>query len=484
MKSAAAAIILVGLGLTSGCGPSATQTGAGGDSGSDASSGADGGGTGGSNPAGTGGSNPAGTGGSNPAGTGGNNPAGTGGADAGTADAKADAVATSDATTSPDGGGNPDGGPQIGPPIMLPLRAASDAGVFNHSAEATIAAHAGTVAAAYISMAFDETTSFQTANVIRGGTLAVSHDDGTTWSDAIPMAGAQPTDPVVRVGRDGTFFAASLDWATINSTAVGSLQRSTDGDHWTTLATDIPNGDKEWIAVDDANRRVLWGSLSALVAFDFDGNTQATALGSGAQMANALVTSGGALFVTLGFDLLRWDGTVAGTPMLGATALPGGATGMLDTDAGTGLGLTADGRVWLLRTIIDAGIPRVVLRVWDGAVAAGGQDVAMSTPGAYAFMPAGATDAAGRLHAVWYEDGALVWTMSATADPMAGFAPPTVIDSDACPAGGFIPTIDTSSGGRRLREYIDLAADGARVHVIWTHAPDAPSRVYTTTIRP
>ena len=33
---------------------------------------------------------------------------------------------------------------------------------------------------------------------------------------------------------------------------------------------------------------------------------------------------------------------------------------------------------------------------------------------------------------------------------------------------------------RRLREYIDVGVEGKRVHLVWTHAAEVPSRVYTT----
>jgi hypothetical protein len=155
----------------------------------------------------------------------------------------------------------------------------------------------------------------------------------------------------------------------------------------------------------------------------------------------------------------------------------------VSVQASIGLGTTADGRVWILREVDESGVPRVALRIWDGSIDGDGEDVPRSAAGAYAFQPAGVLDGSGRLHAVWYEDGALVWTRSRTANLADGFAPTMVVDKSACPTAGWLPTGETASGGRRLREYIDVAADGPRVHLVWTHAPDAPSRVYTTTIR-
>jgi len=43
--------------------------------------------------------------------------------------------------------------------------------------------------------------------------------------------------------------------------------------------------------------------------------------------------------------------------------------------------------------------------------------------------------------------------------------------------------IDTPSGGRRLREYIDIQVAGSRAYIAWTHAPAAPSRVRASWIQ-
>jgi hypothetical protein len=115
-----------------------------------------------------------------------------------------------------------------------------------------------------------------------------------------------------------------------------------------------------------------------------------------------------------------------------------------------------------------------------------GRELTLSRPNAIAFHPAGAVDGAGRLHAVWYQSegpmGALVYVRSRTARFEEGFSEPRVIDPNACPGHGFYPGEAATEpvGGRRLREYIDVAVDGSRVHVAWTHAPTAPSRVYTS----
>jgi hypothetical protein len=449
--------------VAAGCGPS--SKGGAGTGGSVAGTG--GAGTGG---AGTGGAGMGGAG-MGGAGTGG---AGTGGAGMG---------GSVDAGLPDDAGLPGDAGAQLGPLVPLPLREPGDAGVFNHSAETTIAARGGTVVVAYISLGFEQAGSFQSADVIRGGSLAVSHDRGATFGPAMPMAGVEPTDPVVRVSREGTFFAASWDWSTSGTTAVGALQRSSDGDRWETVAGDIPTGDKQWFAVDDTGRRIFWGGMTSYQLFGFDGQTLGTTTAGAEQMTNAIIVDGAALFTTLGYGLVRWDGNTA--PTMRTTPLPGQPTapGAFIATTSTGLGVTAGGRVWLLRTDFSAATPRIVLRVWDGTVNGEGDDVPVSAPGAAAFLPAGAVDGDGRLHAAFYQDGALVWTRSRTANLGDGFVPVTVVDPDACPAGGWTPNLDDPDGGRRLREYIDVALDGPRLHLTWTHAPSAPSRVYTTTIR-
>lgn len=71
----------------------------------------------------------------------------------------------------------------------------------------------------------------------------------------------------------------------------------------------------------------------------------------------------------------------------------------------------------------------------------------------------------------------LRYARSASSDLSQGFGASTVLDRNAAPGGGWYPFLDSATGGRRLREYIDVAVDGDRLHVAWTHAPAAPSRV-------
>src|SRR5262249_46994735 len=65
-----------------------------------------------------------------------------------------------------------------------------------------------------------------------------------------------------------------------------------------------------------------------------------------------------------------------------------------------------------------------------------------------------------------------------SSDLTQGLLPPIVIDPAALPGSGWYPSFDSAAGGRRVREYIEIAVDGNRAHLAWTHAPTAPSRVY------
>jgi hypothetical protein len=128
------------------------------------------------------------------------------------------------------------------------------------------------------------------------------------------------------------------------------------------------------------------------------------------------------------------------------------------------------------------GAPTVVLRI--RALPDEGIDQSISEPGQSAFLPSAIVDEDGRMHVVYYDSGGAVgvlrYTRSVSADWSEGFEPSTVIDTDACPGNDWFPFFDTAAGGRRLREYIDVAISGRRLHVAWTHSPTPPSRVWVT----
>ena len=113
-----------------------------------------------------------------------------------------------------------------------------------------------------------------------------------------------------------------------------------------------------------------------------------------------------------------------------------------------------------------------------------GEAIAISAPGVAAFMPGAAVDGEGRIHVIWYESsgarGVLKYARSIGRDLRMGFSSARIVDPDASPGQGWIPQYSASAPDRRLREYIDLAIDGRRVHAAWTHAPTLPSRIYTS----
>jgi hypothetical protein len=103
--------------------------------------------------------------------------------------------------------------------------------------------------------------------------------------------------------------------------------------------------------------------------------------------------------------------------------------------------------------------------------------------GAIAFLPAATLDSDGLLHVVWYESngahGIVRYTHSKTKDLTGEYLPPVTLDADACPGDRWYPysSGDDPPGGRRLREYIDIATANGHTYVTWTRADAPPSRV-------
>ncbi|MCI0634551.1 MAG: hypothetical protein L0206_11645, partial [Actinobacteria bacterium] len=146
------------------------------------------------------------------------------------------------------------------------------------------------------------------------------------------------------------------------------------------------------------------------------------------------------------------------------------------------IGPYGDGQ-WIVRTMKSTDSATVVLETTSGL----GSEVTqrqLSPPGVTAFFPAATMDDQGRLHVIWYEtsgaSGVLRYTRSATSDLAGEFLPPFTIDAAACPGDDWYPysSADEPPGGRRLREYIDIAVEGDRAHIVWTHAPSPPSRIH------
>jgi hypothetical protein len=374
----------------------------------------------------------------------------------------------------------PDSGVIVGPLQELPLLASGDPTLpFNHSAEVTIAAENGHVVAAYINMHFDSAQTFDTTDFHKRVGVALSHDAGDTWGSGIdPNIGDQTTDPVVRVGSDGTFWLTTWD----TSSFTGAIADSSDhGETWQAVVTDMSYGDKEWIAVDDA-RQVIWaGAVSGMWQFSYAGAELASSA-TGSAMVAAYVDTDGVHFGAgwPDYSVLFWDGS--GAPVQEGAQLPGGALAD-ELNASMSLGQTSNGGQWSVRAVRTLGVGNVVLRVRH-LPGDEGTDLVISDPAVLAFYPAAATDATGRLHVIWYESGptagVLNYARSLSDDLTQGFGAALVIDPDAVPAGGWYPFLSSTEGGRRLREYIDLTVDGNRAHLVWTHAPTAPSRVYAT----
>jgi hypothetical protein len=405
--------------------------------------------------------------------------------DAALPDAAAPDAAVPDATSTdgsaPDA--EPDGGQTgVGPLLEMPLLESPQPNLpFNHSAEVTVAAHDGHVALAYINMHFAGADTFETTGFHKRVGVAVSHDRGETFSNAIdPGCGDQTTDPVIRAAADGTFWLATWD----TNAGAGVLASSSDhGESWQPVVSDISMGDKEWIAIDDVGSAVYLGAVSGFWKYAFDGTELAHHSGGG-MMLGAYVDPDGAHFATFdtneAFISLRWD--AINPPQQESEALSRGF-GNMELNHCASLGATADGGQWFVRAVREGQTGAVMLRVRHFPDDAG-TDIQVNTPGTVAFFPAAALDGNGRLHLIWYEiggvQGTLNYTHTLSADLEGGFAETTIIDPAACPGGDWYPYFISSEGGRRLREYIDITVDENRAHLAWTHAPTAPSRVYAT----
>jgi hypothetical protein len=196
-------------------------------------------------------------------------------------------------------------------------------------------------------------------------------------------------------------------------------------------------------------------------------------------MASATLDATGVRFAEVGDRVLHWNG-IAPASQLGAP-LGSGSTPEAHTVACWSIGMTTSGDEWTVRATKDAERGAIMLRIRNANDP--GVDRMLSAPGATAVMPAATLDARGRLHVIWYDtagaQGRLLYRHSMTNDLAGDFTPEVVLDDNAAPGNRWYPGVDSAAGLRRLREYIDIVADGDRVHVVWTHAPVAPSRVHT-----
>jgi hypothetical protein len=268
----------------------------------------------------------------------------------------------------------------------------------------------------------------------------------------------------------------------VNDTPRGLLLRSaTAGSSWDIVEPNLVVWDKEWLAVADDGGVVL-GANGGFWRFDAAGSAVASWLvGPDWAVMGAYADARGAHFV-LEHGIALWTGDarlmLEGSLITPPDWIPGWSVP---------IGPTGDGGTW---AIYDrqhgSGVLReavVELRLFAPGDT-DGQTIPISAPGATAFLPAAALDGDGRLHVVWYESdgaqGVLKYARSVDRDLRMGFGPARVVDSDACPGQRWVVDYGEDGPDRRLREYIDLAVDGRRVHAAWTHAPTLPSRIYTS----
>jgi hypothetical protein len=371
---------------------------------------------------------------------------------------------------------------KVGPLTALPILDG-----YNHASETSIAAHAGHVVVLFINQALVAEDSFEypSGGHFRRVGILRSSDHGETYGshEGLATADTETSDPVVRVDAAGNFWAAALDVDTDRA----RLWRSTDrGATWSELNVQLPVEDKEWLVIDDQEDVLYVQGRAGIVQFDGEGNVFAQAAydpSAGMNAVTGYAYGGTAYFFTLAGVVMGWDGT--GEPsQVGDKLSPGDQANTFTVSAGA-MGATASGRHWIVRSVHGASGSPVLVGVAD---APGGPyaEQTLSAGGAVAFLPAATLDEEGRLHVIWYdssgEQGVLYYTHSTSPSLAEGFLAPIVVDDDACPGQGWYPysASDPPPGGRRLREYIDIAVDGARAHIAWTHAPDAPSRVYAT----
>lgn len=393
--------------------------------------------------------------------------------------------------------------PLVAKPQELGLLPALFDGPFNHDVEPTIAAYHGRVIVASGNLALVDANSFEVPPVqkVRKDAVRVSNDGGRSFAPAIdPIPdGDGPSnasgDIVIRVAGDGTFFLTAL---TIKERIGGVVSRSTDGTAWTPLySPDLQ--DKPWLAIDDANQQLFVAGAGGYWRLSFAGTLLQETLAtpqSIAQFTDAYALDGHARFATVGSSdepgdtgpgmptIREWDGTATQPTVL--TELDSGPDADFTTRVSWSLGPLPDGS-WSVRTRRENGRGSLVLRTEISGVVT---EKALTGAEGDAFLPAASMDESGRLHVVWYDSsqaqGRLLYASSVGPAPFTdGFIEPVVVDDNACPGNGWWPdSASRDASARRLREYIGIAVDDGVVHAAWTHAPQAPSRIWVTRISP
>jgi len=366
----------------------------------------------------------------------------------------------------------------------LPLLPARQVGLpFNHSTEPNIAVFGDRVVVGYINLAKDSADSFETTRFDRRIAVAYSSDGGDSFTGPVDVGfGDTTSDPVVAVDEDGTFYLSTVDPNFM------SLGRSGDGGATWELVAAFDGGDKEWLAVSGDGKRFFVGSVTGLWYFDENGGLQ----GRDDQIAglcnSAFVTPDDVAYFALGGGragpllLAKWNGSGSGEWV--ASELPMGRDEAWN-DVAVSMGRLPSGALWIVRAIQISADPVVVWRILN-LPGEEGTDVHLLDENVVSFLPVGATDDRGRLYVGWYEtsgpQGEFKVTRSLTADWTEGFFDAVVVDPDACPGNGWYPRIQDGKSDRRLREYVGMAVSGTRAHVAWTHAPQAPARVWVASV--
>lgn len=353
---------------------------------------------------------------------------------------------------------------------------------FNHSAEPTVAAGHDLVIVASVQLGLGA-TSFDVPEVLQKQVaVTVSEDHGETFSPPeIVTTEDFSSDPVVRRSSDG-FWLSLYAQMSNDAMELYHLESVTSG--WKPITKAIPAIDKEWIAVEETTGDVFLADAGGFYRVSRAGDIVAI-WNPGYRMAGGYLHEGAVRFLSIEGGsperrVLEWSGT--GEPQQADATLPNGDLGDLFAQSSASIGRYASGIEWVVHaTRHGDGRAEVILRLREG----GREDrtIPLSAGAVTAFMPAAVLDDEERLHAIWYEStgeiGRLVYARSLDADPTKGFTVPAVVDAAACPGDDWYPFFDTAAGGRRLREYIDIAVDGRRLHLAWTHAPEPPSRVWT-----
>ncbi len=374
---------------------------------------------------------------------------------------------------------NPDAGPEVGIPFfempMLPD--------YNHASETVIAATGNTVVALAIHQRFLSADSFDTPDPdtdpdrpFRRLGFVRSTDRGATFAETTPLVITNRTDPVLATAADGSFWAAGVDPQRDGET---DLFHSIDGAAFTKVAT-VPIEDKAWIAVDEARQAVWVAGFPTYSEVGFDGTVRATVAGPGG-MSSAYSDAAGVHVMDINlYQAHSWTGVATDAEQFEGGVLPAGDDPLPFTFPSLQMGPSAAG-TWIVRGLRNSDVDApIVVRVRQ--LPDEGTDVALTTPGAIAFMPTAALDAEGRLHVAWYDTqgpfGQLLYAHSETTDLAGAYTTPIVVDGNACPHGFYPAGFGGDPvGSRRLREYIGIATSGHRAFITWTHAPEAPSRV-------